>query len=186
MITITPIPGRKVIALDPATSTGAAWTDGSRIVIETWRLAGSTGDKINQLQNHLRRFITRHGCNLIGYEESALGAHGRGGKIQHKTIAFHNQIRGAIEAVGSTFDIECWHWAPPQIKALTANHGRASKEQMMAAVKSLYGVECRNDDEADATAIAMLMIQGIEPKNRTKKKVKAMVKKAEKLQARLW
>lgn len=172
----------KVIALDIASRTGAAFTDGTRTIAETWTLpSGNHGAAINELIKRLREFIARHGCDRLVCEDASFGSNNRA------TAAYHNALRGAIEALAAELGLPpVWKYNPSSLKAQTCNNGRATKQQMIAAVALLYGVKCADDNQADAVAMAMLAIQAIPPVGMVKKAVKRRIRAAKKKERALF
>lgn len=169
----------RVVAIDPATITGACWTDGRTVDRKTWTLTrGNRGKAVNELGRLLRDFIVANGCDLIAYEEASFGSNNRA------TAAYHNGLRGVIEGVAAEFNLPTWPYTPSNIKAQTTNNGKATKEQMMKAVETFYGIQCANDNEADAVAIAMLAVRGVKPAGMVKRAVRKRLKKLEKRQLR--
>ncbi len=170
----------KTIGLDIATSTGVCWTDGNRILLDTWLLRGTQGAKINQLVRSLRELIATEGCSLIAIEDSSFGSKFAG--VQ----AFHNALRGAVEAVCADQDIELWKYHPTTIKKETTDYGKATKEQVQSALKRFYGIETTNLDESDAAAICMLAHRGVKPPSMVKRAAKKRAKAAAKKELRLF
>lgn len=167
----------KVISIDPATKTGAAWTDGREVVYHTWQLPGGVqnhGAAILELQRRLRTFITEHGCDLLVFEDASFGSNNRA------TAAYHNALRGGIETIIELYALpKPWKYNPSSLKKATTGSGKATKDQMIATVNRLYGLHVVDDNAADAVAMAMLAVRGIKPVSMVKKDIKQAVKRQE-------
>lgn len=164
---------RRIISIDPATITGSAWTNGTDVDHRTWTLTkNNQGRAILDMSQLLREFIAELGCDLLVCEDASFGSNNR------NTAAFHNALRGAIEAIAEEHHLPLWKYNPSSLKAQTCGNGRATKQQMTDAVNRLYGVNCANDNEADAVAMAMLAANDVKPVGMVKRAQKRRVKRA--------
>lgn len=76
-----------------------------------------------------------------------------------KTALLMAHARGAILMVIAELEIPILHYTPTQIKRLLTGSGRASKEQIQAAIKTEFGLKAilEPNDVADASAIALCL-----------------------------
>ena len=165
----------KILALDPASRTGWAWTDGTNRDSGTWDLgSGPHGQRLNRLRGLIVGIHRMHGIDRIAFEEASMGASGRFGKgPQWSTIVFHNKLRGAVEIAADSLGCELMPYNITAIKAYATGSGRADKTQMMAACKRLLGIEPRDDNEADALWILDMAKANYQPPPSEKKRKKA-------------
>lgn len=140
-----------ILALDPAVSTGFALCHGEHFLHGVWNLGErrSEGQKLLCLAEHMRS-VPRP--DLVAFEAASFGASGRKGEggPQWSTIAWHNKLRGVIEMVAFQLGARSVAFHPSTIKSFATDNGRASKQQMIAAVRRHFGIVVTSDDEADA------------------------------------
>lgn len=170
-------PRKRILAIDPATRCGWCWGDGTTFDYGVWDLGdvGETGLKLASLAACIRSVVARHGVDEIAYEEASYGGSGRKKYgPQWSTIVLHNQFRGVIESTATELGIPTLVYNIMTIKAETASNGRATKRDMIAAVRRHWGVELRDnqDNEADAIAIYQLAARGFRPTAVVKKERK--------------
>lgn len=146
----------KILALDPATNTGYAHTNGQ---IGTWKL-GSEQFRLLDLRRNLLQAIQTWGCDMIAFEDASYGAGGRKGEggVQWKTVVFHNELRGVIKLVAAELKIEWKAFHPSTVKLFATGSGIAKKAQMIAAAFRHYGLKL-SQDEADAKFILELAMK---------------------------
>ena len=146
---------KPIIALDLATRTGYAHSDGPRGV---WRFrTASHGHTLADMLESIENLIASHGCATIAAEAPIWHPkHPTGAliKIQHGATA-----KIAAARIGAHY-IE---YTPAQIKKLTTGNGSATKADMMRAVQMLYAVTPTDDNEADAIALLNIVLDGIPP-----------------------
>lgn len=143
----------RTLALDPALACGWAWSDDTEMIHGVWYLKASgsehTGRPLQRLHEHILRMDASHGIDRVVFENASQGS------AHEQVKVFHNRVSGVILAaaarIGATWD----QYVPSTIKAF-AGHGRASKEQMVAWLKSKMDITVRSDDEADAIWILLL------------------------------
>ena len=85
------------------------------------------------------------GIDLIAYEDAGFAAKG-----QQRTAAFHSELRGAIKAVAAELNVPTLAVNPMTLKKFATGYGHAKKVQMIAACKTILGIDTRDDNEADA------------------------------------
>ncbi len=179
---------RRILAIDAATLTGWAHSSGRH---GEWRL-GKGDERASRLRRMILGAGRLYGVDLIVYELASYGAGFRvdkrtGRKFQQMaSIKLHNELAGAIKDAAIELGAELWGYHPSTIKAQTTGSGRASKEQMIAAVNSLYGVETDSDNVADAVAMLEMAKRGVLPSSERKKRERAAIKAAEKRQRTLF
>jgi len=167
----------RILALDPASVTGYAWSDGTRREHGVWIL-GTETHRLMALESRLEEHLTRLPCDLIAFEDASFGS------PNPNVQAMHNELRGVIKLVASRRHIRFVLFHPTTIKAFATGSGRAKKPQMMAACKRLLGITPSDDNEADALWILELAKnpkQWAEPSKAKVKRVKAARKKEPRL-----
>jgi len=143
------------LALDPATRTGWAWTDGSDVRSGVWMLKGGASEHAGLPLVRLERLIlethSRLGIDRIVFERSAYG----GDFLQTKQ--FHNQVRGIILATAAKIDASWADFSPTSIKAF-AGHGSYGKPDMLRALHQHYPQwkPIKEENEVDALWILLL------------------------------
>ena len=80
-----------------------------------------------------------------------------------KTALLMAHARGAILMVAAEREIPVLHYTPTQVKRLLTGSGRASKEQIQAAIKREFGLKAilEPNDVADASAIALCLYHSV-------------------------
>lgn len=146
----------RLLALDPAATTGFAWSDGTRREYGIWDLTGGAGEhpgaRIDRLICFVADIAKAWGVDKIAYEDAGFGS--RNPAVQ----AMHNELRGAIKYVAHRLCVPCVGFHPTTIKTM-AGSGRADKQQMIRAARTLLGVETASADVADALFILELAKQ---------------------------
>ena len=143
-----------ILATDLATRLGYAHSDGESGVVQ---LTGTTAEKLESLYDWLNRTIDRLGCTLFAHEDAARVSNNQA------THLFHGQILGVVTLVCRQRRIPIWTIHPTTLKAWLTGSGRAKKDQMIRAVKTMFGVNCEDDNQADAIAVLNAAMQGIKP-----------------------
>ncbi len=65
----------------------------------------------------------------------------------------YGAILGQLLAVCEDLGVPTIGYSPTEVKKTTTGSGRASKDEMIAAALRIYGVECKDDNQADALCI---------------------------------
>ncbi len=110
----------------------------------------------------------------LGFEDASFGSNNA------NTAAMHNEIRGCVKLVAAELNIPAVPVNPASLKSWACGNGRAKKPQMIAALKTLLGIETTDHNEADAIWIAEYVRQGIVVA-KTKPRRSKRPKKAERL-----
>jgi len=140
----------KILALDLATKTGWAHSDGgSGVQNFAPRRGDSPGMRWVEFQAWLRRLLDACPTDIIAYEQ----AHHRGGAATHVA---HSLI-GIVEKVAAEREIELTNRHTATIKKYATGNGRASKGDMMVAARDLYDMEIIDDNHADALLLLHLV-----------------------------
>ena len=138
----------KILGLDPAAQCGVAHSDGMCV---TWRLTDSKDKHPGRRLERFRRLLYTAkrdlGIDVIGFEDAAFGSNNL------HTGAMHNELKGIIKLVAAEWDIPCFSWTPSHLKKWLTGSGRATKEQMIEAVSSRFGIKTDDDNIADAITV---------------------------------
>jgi crossover junction endodeoxyribonuclease RuvC len=70
------------------------------------------------------------------------------------------QARGVALAAAARAGVPVFEYAPAEVKRAFTGNGRAEKAQMMHIARTLFGLEARLADEADALAVAVCCLAG--------------------------
>lgn len=132
----------KVLAVDPATVTGWAITDGTYGRLE---LTGTWGEKLQQFFGFF--LVKAEFVHLIAYEKPA-------GRF-HNAIVSGSKLAGVLEMVGAMTGTPVVNYTPPQIKKHATGRGNATKIQMVEASRQ-HGYEGDDDNIADALHLMKL------------------------------
>jgi Holliday junction resolvasome RuvABC endonuclease subunit len=136
-----------ILALDPATRTGWAHSNGESGV---WNLKGDLGEQHTELMRLIIQAVDEWGAHLIATENAGFGS--RNPSVQ----AMHNERLGLIRYVANDLGCQLVTFQPTTIKAFATGKGNADKSQMIAAAQRLLGSSVVSDDEADAIWILEL------------------------------
>ncbi len=166
----------KTLAIDPASKCGYAWSDGTIVLSGVW-LVGNDHDHCLRLRSFLLDAHHAWGIELMAAENSSFG-----NAKNRATQAKHNERLGVLRLVAAELGVRLVLYVPSTIKLQTTGSGRADKAQMIAAVRTRFGVVTTDDNVADAIAILKMVQAGIEPPAVARKKFAERVKKAAKRQ----
>jgi len=143
----TAAPARPILALDPATKTGWAHSDGTS---GSWALAARAGDHDGQphlrLANLVAGIIKTKGCGLLAFESSPFVGTDR----TAATLSKGSEFRGVLLLVAARLEVAVLTVNPMTLKAWATGSGLANKEQMRASYRRFYDVDVTDPDECDA------------------------------------
>ena len=157
----------RILALDPASNTGWAHSNGTYGV---WRLRDHNVAALDRehvyLERHLENAIASMGCDMIATENAGFGS------PNPEVQARHNERLGVIRLVAARHRIELQTFKPNTIKIFATGDGNADKREMIDACHRLLQVQVTTNDEADAVWILHLAMRPDcwKPTNATKKK----------------
>lgn len=134
-----------ILALDPATKTGYAHSNGlSGVWDYTHKLDQSPGLRLLKFRRDLERFREKYGIDLVGYEAP------RGFGMQRALVS-HSEFQGIIKAFCEEHKILYRGYSSTQIKKHATGGGTASKDQMKEAAAFMFAPTMIIDDNhADA------------------------------------
>lgn len=142
---------RRILGLDPATVTGFAHSNGEHGIWDLNNGPRHEGGRFAWLRSRILEVHATWGIDLIAFEESSLGAGGtREGGPQWSTIVFHNKVRGVVEEVACSLQVDLLPVNPATLKAFATGSGRAKKPDMIRALERHFGIRVVDDNEADA------------------------------------
>jgi crossover junction endodeoxyribonuclease RuvC len=107
---------------------------------------------------------------------------GKKGRNKSASIVLTNMATGVINLIAGKKQIVLQEFVPGTVKKYVAGNGRASKEEVIAAVNYLLRRDNVKEHEADATAIAITAVKfyrdtkGVIPEKKKKKRSKEGVK----------
>lgn len=148
-----------VLTCDFAQSTGYAWGIPGEIPRFATHVFPSTGDNYGRhnanVRLWLRNTIFEINPVIIGYESPSLFS-----KTTPATMRKLSAYGGLCEeeCLRENLNVPVREINPSTLKLFFAGHGKATKEQMMAAARR-YGFKVANDDEADALAMWFYMVE---------------------------
>ncbi len=144
----------RILALDMASRTGYAVIDSGKVIYSgvidfTKKRGESNGILFLKFRSWLASNV--HGLGpfrVVSYER----AHFQGGAATEICVGL--QTHAQCYAAESGADVATYHTGT--IKKFLTGGGKASKEDMMLAITSRTGIVPKDDNEADAIAIALL------------------------------
>ena len=149
---------RRILALDPANQTGWAYltADGRRL-FGTWAIAkpgdDHPGDRLRRLRDGLVEFLGVYPADVIACEDAHFGSR------NHEVAAMHSELRGIVKLVAAEHGARYVAYKPNTIKKFATGCGLAKKWQVVAACKTVLGIEPEDDNVADALFILELARQ---------------------------
>lgn len=129
-----------------------------------------TGKRLLEINHFLVKLFKKHQPNAIAVEEIYFAANAR-------SAIMVGQARGAILLSVAQCKFPVFSYTPLQVKQVITGYGHAKKKEVQQQVKKLLKLKelMKQDDTADALAIAITHIYHYKPKlrkveNRSKKK----------------
>lgn len=160
----------QILALDPATSTGVAHSDGLRTVWHLGKSGGHPGSRLVRLRELLLETAMEHPFDLLASEDASFGSH------NPAVQAFHNQLRGIILGVACELNVPVRLFKPNTIKKFATGSGRAKKADVIRAAEKFFGVVTESDDLADALFVLELARQDYQTEKRLKRGTRKVTK----------
>lgn len=185
------MPTVNTLALDPATATGFAHSNGEH---GTWdlnqnRWPDMPGGRLHKLRERILEAHAAWGpIELVAFEESSFGTRS-GDKRNAQTMIFHCEIRGIIRESACDIGAKLLPVNPASLKAWATDNGRATKADMMRMLDRHYGLKITDDNEADAIWILKWAEQWVRRPELRRQPVKVVKKRrtvAAKREARLF
>ena len=142
----------KCIGIDPSFSGTGWWVGNSSQQLEEGGCirfgAKGMGERLAQAYRFFNQILDEHRPDIACIEGYAMGQRGR------REVA--GELGGVIRLSLYQKGIEGLYIVPPStLKLYTTGNGRASKEEMVAAVADRWGWDCgKEHDQADALALA--------------------------------
>jgi len=170
----------RILALDPAARTGYAFSAVKDRVEASgvWNLGSVPESRPGRLAEYIRIANRDWQPEVIAYEVA-----GMGGKNWHAAQRL-NELCGVIQAVALELGCQALAWHIVSWKSRAVGHGKADKLAIMRALRTYFGIETANDNEADA--IGILLASQMGPPPEPKKKVVRRLRKAAKKEPRLF
>ncbi len=107
-----------------------------------------TADRLGCILAGLSALLERGGIDAVAVETAFCG------RSPRSALAL-GQARGVALAAAGRAGLPVFEYAPAEVKRAFTGNGRAEKAQMVRMARTLFGVEARLADEADALAIAV-------------------------------
>lgn len=148
------------VGIDPGTHCGWAIlrSDGSRVASGVWDLSPRRheggGMRYLRVRRHLTEMLGQYAVEQLAYEEVRRHA---GTDAAH----VYGGIVAMIAAVCEEGDVPYAGASVGTIKKLATGKGNAGKPQMIEAALAIFGVECEDDNEADALFVALTAVRGL-------------------------
>ena len=148
----------KILAIDPGTVTGWAFSDGQFSVSGTWNFKPRRGDGAGMRFLRLRSKLDevyglRGGLDRLIYELPA---------GQYKSGAADDVIKGMVSHIQSwaeSVDVPYEGVAPAELKKFAVGKGKANKDLVLAAAKARWP-EITDHNAADAMFILHMVLEG--------------------------
>ena len=134
-----------LLALDPATVCGYA----------TWEKWGEWNFKASKKRNDNKTYLDFYTTLKAFIIENDI----KGMMVESPTMHRFNaaqfllRFQGIIVLLGQELDVEVDFINPTSVKKLITNNGKASKEDMILAIKNKYGKTVATDNIADALGV---------------------------------
>lgn len=137
------------LGIDPATRTGWALkhADGRCDHYGVFNMTSQV-DRLSRFRVFLAGMLCHYRPDVVAAEGASFGA------INQATKQFHAELLGVIKQTAQEHRAEVVVYHPSRIKAYATDCGHASKEQMIAAARTLLGIDVDDDNIADALWIA--------------------------------
>ena len=162
----------RILALDPAASTGFAFSATKDRVEHSgvWNLGAGAESRPGRLAEMIRIADERWEVETVAYEAATFGTR------DFHTMRRHNELAGAIQAACSELGLTCWSFNIGTWKKRSVGSGRADKPAIIRGLRTLFGIEVSRQDEADA--IGILLAAQVGPPPEPKKKAAKRIAKA--------
>lgn len=135
----------KLLALDLATNTGWCTRSASGVWDLTPRKSESKGMRLIKLKASLSETCRVESINLIVFE----GAVTYGKFPNHVGV----ELQGVLKLFCEENGIEYKSYMPTEIKKFATGKGNAKKEAMIEAAQTTYGMQGKDDNQADAICL---------------------------------
>ncbi|MBA3313224.1 MAG: crossover junction endodeoxyribonuclease RuvC [Planctomycetota bacterium] len=114
----------------------------------------SLSDRLCDIAQGLREVIAEHQPRLVAVEQ----AFAQGRNLRSSMMIAH--VRGAILLVAAENQLPVIHMSATEVKRLLTGFGRASKEQIQAAIRAEFQLTqvLEPNDVADASAVALSVL----------------------------
>lgn len=162
-----------IMAFDPSTTcTGWAVMNKDREIIACGAITPPSklknGQKYEYIYDAMKTLINMYNPEAIACEDQFLG-------LRKATLKVLSQLRGVIMLLCTQNNLEMYYYWPSTIKLVMSGKGNATKDEMIEAVNRKFDVEIKNDNIADAIAIAHTHYEKTpeltnQPKKKKKKK----------------
>ena len=143
----------KLLAVDPATTSGWATADAYGVWKLTKRANESDGIKWLRFRAELREIIALEGITVIAYERP--GGHHVGAVIHHAKLV------AVIEELCADLNIEYKGYSSAEIKKHATGKGNCNKQAMIDAAVAKLDYQGSDDNEADALWLYELAAQDL-------------------------
>lgn len=143
----------RILAIDPASTSGWASHDGTFHRQGTFVVSGSRPEKFVSFETAIADLVADLRPVLIVFEtqDNARGAHVR---------RLLGGFAAIIELVAERSGVACLGYSPSAIKKAIAGKGTADKQAVIAAVRE-RGHYPRDDNEADAIALLLVALSDL-------------------------
>ena len=154
-----------VIGIDPSlSSTGlVAWRDGKVIIAKTlknhpqWDIIPRVLSIVEEISTEIGNIVDDIGWylppNMIVIEGFSYGSRGRG---LFETAYLGYRIREELHVMEAELHIPWMEVSPNELKKFVTGKGNATKDIMMQQVLKKWGYEAKDNNVADAYALAMI------------------------------
>lgn len=158
----------RIVGLDAGLlATGYCVVEARHSCFETLRWGVWRANKIKGLDKRLKFFYQQLEELLSNYFPSAVAVEGIFQFKNPKSAFMLAHVRGALIACAAKFGIDVVEIPPSRVKRAITGYGKANKEQMACAIKTLSGIsEPLPSDASDAIGIAIAASLELEAKQR--------------------
>jgi len=149
----------RILALDIATKTGFAITDGES---GTWDLTTkrdeSKGMRLIKLRQHIQSIEDEIPIDLIVFEAVRAFRH-------QQAVVTQSELQGVVKAWCHDNEIEYKGYTSSMIKKHATGKGNAKKPEMIKAASEMFEIDIVDDNHADALWLLHLALQELDGGN---------------------
>ncbi len=105
-------------------------------------------ERLDYIQNSIRDILNRYSCDLVCIEGYAYARPNQAHQM--------GELGGVLRLLLYRENVPYTEIAPPTLKKFATGKGNADKDQVMLQVYKRWGIECANNNEADAFVLAKM------------------------------
>lgn len=124
-------------------------------------------ERLVWLINRIKEFLAEHKPQVICFEDYSYGSH----SAAYDLAEFGGPLRILFyEYKLMNPSVEVYKFSPNELKKFVTKKGTSKKEEMMLQLFKRFGIEAKNNNQADAIGLYLMGVAGEKPKEKKKKK----------------